>query len=68
MSTTLTVEPESEQLMKGPAVARYLDVDPATIRRYAREGMPHHILGPGLIRYKLSEVLAWRAQRKARLR
>jgi hypothetical protein len=64
MSVTSAVEPESEQLVKGPTVARHLDVDPATIRRYSREGMPHYILGPGMIRYKLSEVLEWRSKRK----
>jgi hypothetical protein len=30
----------------------------ATVRRYSREGMPTHILEPGCIRYKISEVLA----------
>jgi predicted DNA-binding transcriptional regulator AlpA len=63
MSIALTTESE-EPLVKGPTVARYLDLDPHTIRRYTREGMPHYVLGPGFIRYKLSEVLAWRAQRK----
>lgn len=54
-----------DALESGPNIARKLDLDPATIRRYAREGMPHHNLGPGLVRYRLSEVLAWRAQRKS---
>jgi hypothetical protein len=49
----------------GPKIARKLDVDPATVRRWAREGMPHHILGEGLIRYRLDEVLNWRANRKS---
>jgi hypothetical protein len=53
-----------EQLESGPRIARKIDVDPATIRRYGREGCPRHILGKGLIRYRLSEVLAWRAERK----
>jgi hypothetical protein len=48
----------------GPNIARKLDVDPATIRRYAREGMPHHVLGVGFVRYRLSEILAWLAQRQ----
>jgi hypothetical protein len=50
----------------GPNIARIIDVDPATVRRYKREGMPNHKVGPGLVRYKLSEVLAWRAQRKSK--
>jgi hypothetical protein len=48
----------------GPNVARILDVDAATVRRYAREGMPHHVLGEGYVRFKLEEVLAWLAQRE----
>jgi hypothetical protein len=50
----------------GPRIARKLDLDPATIRRWAREGAPHHVIGEGLIRYRLDEVLAWRAERKAK--
>jgi hypothetical protein len=40
-----------------------LKVDPATVRRWRNEGMPHHDLGFGLIRYRMAEVLAWRARR-----
>jgi hypothetical protein len=50
-------------LISGPNIARKLDVDPATVRRYKDEGMPCHILAPGLIRYKWSEVLDWLAKR-----
>jgi hypothetical protein len=56
--------PTQEELISGPRVARKLDLDPATIRRWAREGAPHHIIGEGLIRYHLDELLAWRADRK----
>ncbi len=49
--------------MSGPNVARVIDVDPATIRRYRREGCPAHSIGSGLVRYRLSEVLAWRRAR-----
>jgi hypothetical protein len=52
-----------EELKTGPDIARIICVDPATVRRYAREGMPHHALGAGFVRYKLNEVLAWLAQR-----
>lgn len=55
-----------KNLESGPRIARKLDVDPATVRRWVREGMPHHIIGEGLIRYRLEEVLAWRAERKNR--
>jgi hypothetical protein len=57
---------EEEPLEAGPRIARKIDVDPATIRRYGREGCPKHILGPKMTRYKLSEVLAWLAQRKSK--
>jgi hypothetical protein len=55
-------DPEDD-LQSGPSIGRILDLDPATLRRWRREGMPHHDIGPRLVRYKLSEVLAWRAQR-----
>jgi predicted DNA-binding transcriptional regulator AlpA len=55
---------DTEDLKSGPQVARFIGVDPATVRRYAREGMPRHVLGAGFTRFKLSEVLEWLAQRK----
>jgi phage terminase Nu1 subunit (DNA packaging protein) len=58
-----TIEPAKEELQSGPRIARILDVDPATLRRWRREGCPHHIIGEGLVRYRLEEVLQWRAQR-----
>jgi transposase-like protein len=58
-----TIEPAKEELQSGPRIARTLDVDPATLRRWRREGCPHHIIGEGLVRYRLQEVLGWRAQR-----
>jgi len=61
-----TKKQTEEQLEAGPRIARKIDVDPATIRRYGREGCPRHIIGEGLIRYRLTEVLAWRAQRKSK--
>ena len=54
---------KEEPLEAGPRIARKLDLDPATIRRWAREGAPHHVLGDKLVRYRLSELLAWRAAR-----
>jgi transposase-like protein len=53
--------PQEEDFLSGPKIARKLDVDPATIRRWVREGAPNHVLGDKLIRFKLNELLAWRA-------
>ena len=55
---------DTEDLKSGPQVARFIGVDPATVRRYVREGLPRHVLGAGFTRFKVSEVLAWLAQRK----
>jgi hypothetical protein len=55
--------PAEEDLLSGPRIARKIDVDPATVRRWVREGAPHHVLGHKLIRFKLDELLAWRAKR-----
>jgi hypothetical protein len=52
-----------DDLKSGPSIARMLDVDPATLRRWRREGCPHHNIGNGMIRFRLSEVLEWRATR-----
>jgi predicted site-specific integrase-resolvase len=63
-----TKERTIEDLVSGPRIARSLDVDPATIRRWAREGMPAHVIGEGFVRYRMAEVLAWRATRKSKSR
>jgi transposase-like protein len=64
MKTKTPVKLQStEELLSGPSIARILDVDPATVRRWRKEGAPHHLLGTGLIRYLLSEILAWRSTR-----
>lgn len=49
----------SDRLEAPGEIARALQVDPATIRRWARAGCPRHIIGKNLIRYRLSEVMAW---------
>ena len=58
------LKPTQERLLFGPSVAKEWDLDPATIRRWKREGAPFTVLGKGVIRYKLSELAAWRAQRQ----
>jgi hypothetical protein len=58
-------QPEDD-LMSGPRIARKIDVDPATVRRWVYEGAPHIVLGDKLIRFNLDELLAWRAQRKGK--
>ena len=58
-----TIEPAKEEMKSGPKIARILDVDAATLRRWRREGCPHHIIGEGLVRYRLDEVLEWRSRR-----
>jgi hypothetical protein len=54
-----------EKLLSGPSVAKAWDLDPATIRRWRKEGAPCHILGNGLIRYRVSELEKWRTSRPA---
>jgi hypothetical protein len=55
-----------EKLLSGPSVAKTWDIDPATIRRWRREGAPSHVLGNGLIRYRLRELEKWRASRRVK--
>jgi hypothetical protein len=54
-------EPE----MDGPEIAERLRVDPATIRRYRREGMPGRKTGYRKCLYRLSLVNAWLEGREA---
>jgi hypothetical protein len=63
MNTIKNSKPLEERLLSGPHVAREIDMDPATIRRWRKEGAPHHLIGNGVIRYRLSELLAWRRSR-----
>jgi hypothetical protein len=64
ISQMKTKKQTADPLISGPRVARTIDVDPATVRRWVGKGMPCRILGEGLVRYRLNEVLAWRALRK----
>jgi hypothetical protein len=59
-----TIKTSDEELLSGAAVARKWSLNPATIRRWKDEGAPAHELGKGLIRYRLSELIAWRAKRE----
>jgi excisionase family DNA binding protein len=53
-----------EELISGGQLARKMGVDPATIRRWRRdEGAPFYQAGHNLIRFKFTEVQAWRANR-----
>src|SRR6516165_8965589 len=54
----------TEPWMNGPDLARHYGVDPATIRRWRREGMPSHPRGYRLVLYKLSECEAWLKTRR----
>jgi phage terminase Nu1 subunit (DNA packaging protein) len=51
------------ELRSGSQTARIIGMHEGTLRRWVREGCPVHNLGPGLVRYDLQEVLAWRANR-----
>jgi hypothetical protein len=54
---------KEEPLRSGPNIARILDVDVATVRRwYKKEGAPGYKIGD-MLRFKLSEILEWRANR-----
>ena len=56
-------EIDFEDLLSGPVLARKMQVDPATPRRWVREGCPVHYVG-GFKRFDLDEVLAWHAKRR----
>jgi hypothetical protein len=64
---TGTVLTPEEPKISGPHVARSLDKDPATIRRWVREGCPCYRIASDMVLFKLSEVIAWRAQRKSQI-
>ena len=59
--------PPEEDFVSGPRIARKLDVDPGTVRRWVREGAPCHILADKLIRFRLGELLTWRAGHKRKV-
>jgi hypothetical protein len=64
---TKTIEsPPLTELKTGSSIARAIDVHEGTLRRWVREGCPVHLIGPGLVRYDLREVLAWRANRPSK--
>jgi hypothetical protein len=57
MKTQVFVDEENK--LTGSELARHYVVDPATIRRWRRDGMPCHWYSAKMVRYKLSEVEAW---------
>jgi hypothetical protein len=67
MNLRKPLPPPEDDLLSGPRIARKLDIDPATVRRWVREGAPHHVLGDKLIRFRLDELLAWRATHKRKV-
>jgi Ni/Co efflux regulator RcnB len=54
----------AEPWQTGPEVAKHYRRDPATIRRWRREGCPSHKKGYKLILYRLSEVDRWLQSRE----
>jgi hypothetical protein len=58
--------PPPVELKTGSSIARAIDMHEGTIRRWVREGCPVHLIGPGLVRYDLREVLIWRANRPSK--
>jgi hypothetical protein len=51
---------KEEGCLSGPNIARILDVDVATVRRWHfKEGAPAHPFGD-MLRFKLSEIIEWR--------
>jgi Helix-turn-helix domain len=59
MKPRIIPPPVDELKIPGPEVARRLGVDPATVRRWRRLGMPSYPLTSKLILFKMSEVQAW---------
>jgi transposase-like protein len=56
--TIAVLEPE-EDLLSGPEIARKYDLDPATIRKWRRDGAPCHLLYANVRRYKMTELQRW---------
>jgi hypothetical protein len=54
-----------EDLLSGAKIAKKLGLNPATIRRWRREHAPCHYIGD-IVRYRLSELIAWRDGKPAR--
>jgi len=55
---------EVEREVSGAAVAWELDVDPATVRRWRRQGCPSETYNAKMIRYRLSAVRDWLRQKR----
>lgn len=62
---TVTKE-EPERKVSGSEVARFFDVDTASVRRWRRDGCPALYYNTKLVRYELSKVEAWLRERGLR--
>jgi hypothetical protein len=65
MKKVVNLPDKSEPLISGPSLAERYEVDPATVRRWKREGMPCHAFNQKLVRYKITEVEVWLSNRWA---
>jgi hypothetical protein len=63
ISTRTKFKEEPEPKVSGNDVARFFDVDNATVRRWKREGCPVLYYSSKLVRYELSKVEAWLKER-----
>ena len=63
MPSKTKIKEEPEPKVSGSDVARFFDVDTATVRRWKREGCPVLYYSSKLVRYELSKVEAWLRER-----
>lgn len=54
-------DPQEDRLTTKELCA-VLKVDPSTVKRWRRKGLPFEPWGPRLYRYRLSHVLRWREE------
>jgi hypothetical protein len=66
MKTRTKFKEDAEPKVSGSDVARFFDVDTATVRRWKREGCPVLYYSSKLVRYELTKVEAWLRERGTR--
>ncbi len=60
VAEAMKTAPTDAEWLDAPAVAEILCIAPRSVQKLARRsGLPSHRLGPKLLRYRRSEVLAW---------